>query len=373
MKNITFLLLVSFLFTAACSSNKEYPVKITEENGVKTINNPDYPKEGTYDLALEELYTLGKEEDNSKYILNTPVSINIDSRENLYIFDFGGPKFFVFNKKGEYLRSFGKAGSGPGDISLPAYFKISPDDRLIINDGRSTRFSIMDSLGKHINTVLYKSFHTDMELDSKNNFYASYSEDNMKDLSTEWKSFIPRQIIQKYDALSGGWIEIGRYPGHKMRIKRDATGMLFLSSSSLNGFFWKILPSDKLVTAAPQIYEFTFSNLDGKPLYIVKRDYKPFVNKEYKENSGDDRYRPNFTRHTLMDDKENLWVNLDNGINPENYIYDIFTPDGIFLKQVFSKYPLTLFKGDRVYSLIRSLSAPAIVKVFRYSLKKREK
>lgn len=106
--------LAALFFLASCSSNNEYDVKTTETNGIKTVLNPDFPKEGTFDLQLQEIFTLGKEEDNSKYIFSMPLFIELDSKDNLYVADYDAPKYFVFNSRGEFIRSFGKKGADRG-------------------------------------------------------------------------------------------------------------------------------------------------------------------------------------------------------------------------------------------------------------------
>jgi len=372
MKHLFLLLLISAITFISCSSEKEYPVKITEENGVKTISNPDYPKEGVYDLVLDELFTLGKDEDNSKYIFALPIQINLDSKLNLYVLDWDNFKFFVFDKDGKYLRQFGRRGQGPGDFDTPSDFKMSKDDKIILNDGRNLRISILDSTGKYLSGFPDNRFHTKLEIDSKDNLYTDEIERDMSKLSSVMQQIPLSRIVLNYSKAEKKWIPIEKFSGEVWPMKRTQDGGI-TGGDRKNAFFWKIAPGDNLITGFEDKYEFSTYSLDGKILNKYGRIFSPYRNPDYKEGTMLLPYLPVFTRFSIFDDNGNFWVNINNGRKPKVYIYDIYSENGIFQKQVYSKYRITLFMGDRIYSVVRSETDPVYVKAFKYSLKKREK
>ena len=366
MKTYLIAFCVSLLMVVSCSSNKEYPVKITEENGIKTISNPDYPKEGVYDLALEEKFTLGKEADNSKYIFAMPISIKLDKNNNLYVLDWDSYKFFVFNNEGKYLRSFGRKGEGPGDFDLPAYFDITGDNKLILCDARNMRICYLDSTGKYTGGTII-STPGEIRLDSRDNIYLATSAFEKGKLTNEIQEIKTTNTIKKLDTSNNQWTDIGPFAGATEMI--SSTMMV----SGGNVFYWTITPSDGIITGLMNSYEFTFRDNTGKPTYKINRKFSPFVNPYFKEGSKKSRYLSAFTGKNIFDDKGNFWVNVNNGYEPEKYIYDIYSPDGVFQKQVFSKYLINIIKGDLAYSILRSDKELPYVKAFMYSLKKREK
>ena len=372
MKKLLLTSCLCVVLFVSCSSNKEYPVKITEENGIKTISNPNYPKEGIYDLVLEEKFTLGKEDSNPKYFFGMPAFLELDKNNNLYVFDISYPKIFVFDKTGKYLRSFGRTGNGPGDFGKVSFIKSTNDGKIILHDFHNTRVCLFDTLGNYLDGVLYKSFHSWLQLDSKNNIFITHTNRSIDGLSTQSRLVKTTETIRKLDPVSKQFKDINTYPGtmHYMSITADG-GTMGITTS--DGFWWAISPSDKIITGVADLYEFTFSSLDGKLLYKLTRKHSPFVNKDYKEGSKQNRYRPAFTRHTVVDDKENLWVNLDNGDKPEIYIYDIYSPEGIYQKQVHSKYAPYLFKGGLIYSIIYTDKEIPYVKAFKFSIQKKDK
>lgn len=371
MKSSILSFAVSIFLLTGCSSNKEYDIKTTETNGVKTVSNPNYPKEGVYDLVPEEVYTLGKEKDNSKYIFSRPIFMELDSKENLYVSDYDGPKYFVFNNKGEFLRSFGKQGAGPGDLGGLSFFKISSDDKLVINDmwnGRICRFSLN---GEYINGFTYKKYHSDIGLNSKDIIFATEDEYD-KNKITDKLEFqnITKKFI-KYDPVNNEGIVIKTFQGEKNKMLRNGNGTLTVGP--FNEFVWKISPSDRLYTGFADTYEFNVFDLAGNQLLKFSREYSKIVNPRYKKTHKGEEYLPAFTRFNAFDSAGNFWVNEDNGDSVYTYIYDIFSEDGVFQKQVHSNYKIQLFRGDKIYTFVQKPKEPVYVKAFKYYLKKREK
>lgn len=54
-----------------------------------------------------------------------------------------------FSPRGEYLRSAGKKGHGPGQFERISWVKAIRGDSLLVYDPRSSRFSIVDATGRH--------------------------------------------------------------------------------------------------------------------------------------------------------------------------------------------------------------------------------
>ncbi len=371
MKTLFSLLLISAITFISCSSEKEYPVKITEENGVKTLSNPDYPKEGLYDLVLEELFTLGKDEDNSKYMFTQPQYINLDSKLNLYVLDWEGYKFFVFDKQGNYLRQFGRRGQGPGDFDTPLYFAISNKNELILNDAHNTRICYLDSSGKYLNGFIFNKFHGDLLLDTKDNLYTEEEFYDDSKVTDQPKTIESTKSITRYSFEKKEWESIGKFTGERYIMLKNSNGSM--TTGPINKFVWYISKSDFLINGFSESYEFFKYSLDGKPINKFNRKPTPIANRNFKEGTAQKRFLDPFTRFNLLEDNGNFWVNINNGYIPGQYIYDVFNENGVYLKQVHSKYKIELFRSDRIYSIVHSEKDPTYIKAFKYSLKKREK
>jgi hypothetical protein len=145
------------------------------------------------------------------------------------------------------------------------------------------------------------------------------------------------------------------------------------SGERTNIFFWKISPINKLITGFEDVYEFSIHDLDGKLINKFGRKFTPFVNPNYTEGAKFSRYLPAFTRNNLFDEIGNFWVCVYSEREKSKFIYDVFTNEGIFIKQVYSKHRISQFKGERIYSVVRNDIDPIYIKAFKYSLKKRDK
>jgi hypothetical protein len=358
-----FLLLISISVTA-----QNYPAKITDEKGVKIVGNPNYPKEGVYDLVLEELFTIGLEKDNSKYFLSNVIDVKLDNQGNFYLFDMQC-KIIVFDKQGKYLRQFGQKGKGPGDFEQYTYFAVSSDNKIILNDSDNNRFCFLDLNGKYLNGANYNGRFSQLQLDSKDNLYVN-SADNGKQVVSEKMHYVPiTEKISKYSKKSNSFSIIGSFPGSQMLMA--SKGTQFVMSGIKNEFIWKISPKDILLTGFADSYLFSIYSLDGKLIKKFGRKYSPAANKEYKEGSNDSPYLPAFTRNSQYDSEGNFWSNLDKGEKPDFYIYDIFSDDGIFQKQVYSKQKIKLLKGNLAFVKTSTEKEPLLIKFYKYSLKKK--
>lgn len=72
-----------------------------------------------------------------------------------------------------------------------------------------------------------------------------------------------------------------------------------------------------------------------------------------------------YARHRLFDESGNFWIELFNEDYKENFVYDVFSPEGIYLRQAHVKYRIALFKNGKAYSIIRTDEGLNVVKRFR--------
>ena len=86
----------------------------------------------------------------------------------------------VFDKTGKFLRSFGKAGTGPGEFRTPHMMEFDSQGRLIVADRHNHRIQILTKEGKYI--AEYKEFSrvSGLAIDADDNIYAADSESEPK-------------------------------------------------------------------------------------------------------------------------------------------------------------------------------------------------
>ena len=82
----------------------------------------------------------------------------------------------MFDKDGKFLRSFGKAGTGPGDFRTPHAIRFDSQGRLIVADRHNHRVQILTKDGKYIGEYREFSRVSGLAIDSADMLYAADSE-----------------------------------------------------------------------------------------------------------------------------------------------------------------------------------------------------
>jgi len=82
-----------------------------------------------------------------------PSDIAVDpALKRIYVADSGNHRIAAFDFAGNYLKSFGQEGQGPGKFNRPTGICILPDSRLAVADFGNTRIQIFDRDGKFMKT-----------------------------------------------------------------------------------------------------------------------------------------------------------------------------------------------------------------------------
>jgi hypothetical protein len=106
---------------------------------------------GKLQLKLIRIWGGDEEEDENKFF-NTPYSVAIDHNQLVYICDLHNHCVKVFSNTGDYVRTIGRKGQGPGDLYGPEYITWTTDGDLLVNDGGNRRIQWFspDGKSKHI-------------------------------------------------------------------------------------------------------------------------------------------------------------------------------------------------------------------------------
>ncbi|MBM4117737.1 hypothetical protein FJ251_08330 [bacterium] len=95
-------------------------------------------------IALERLWTIGGESEAEGEVFGIILDLAVDREGRVYLLDTRLSELRVFSPDGEYLRTIGREGEGPGDLFRPQRVAAMPDGSLCVTQfspPRCSRFS----------------------------------------------------------------------------------------------------------------------------------------------------------------------------------------------------------------------------------------
>ena len=104
-------------------------------------------------FTLVEQFVIGDDEEASaEYLLSFPEMARTDSKGNIYVKDRRRADIRVFDAAGQFVTTIGKRGEGPGEMREIIGMHVDDQDRLIVADRMSARFTIFTEMGNGIET-----------------------------------------------------------------------------------------------------------------------------------------------------------------------------------------------------------------------------
>jgi hypothetical protein len=99
------------------------------ENGVLHVKNGATPSGGVETLDLVEQWRIGGDDEDS-VLLGIVTRVLLDKDDNIYLLDGQLSEVQVYSPQGELLRTLGRQGSGPGEVTNPGDVVFMPDGTL---------------------------------------------------------------------------------------------------------------------------------------------------------------------------------------------------------------------------------------------------
>lgn len=347
-----------------------YPVKIETIEGVRTLLNPAFPREGVIRYALQDDLTIGGEGGGAESVLNRPQDLKVDAQGNMYVLDWGDVDFKVFAPDGRHLRTFGKRGQGPGEFDIPAYFVLGADGRIFLLSGRQHQMITLDGTGKYLSSFKLDGFCHGLAVDGLGHVYYTQMLTPEPGGSEEFRLMQNRKALFRSDVLGQEKIKLGEYLDVTMLMKmmKMGEGMASQSLTSRESYTtsWLVGPDDRVYIGYNKDYRLDVHDADGKLLFRFGREFTPIRHPEYKLDGPHPEFYPAFSDwRKFFDEKGNLWLEQYVEDAVKDHVFDVFSPEGIYLKQVRVPETLFLVRGGVAYSIIRQEDEFLVVKRFK--------
>jgi len=108
----------------------EWAGKVETVKGVKYVRNPAQPMQGPTTVKMEALWELGGDTDDEDEFFGVISDIGIDDEGNVYLLDAQLSEVKIFTAEGEFVRTIGREGEGPGEFRRPARMFFTEDGNI---------------------------------------------------------------------------------------------------------------------------------------------------------------------------------------------------------------------------------------------------
>jgi len=371
MKKLRFLMALALILVGiSCSERKtEYPVVIENIDGVGVVSNPDYPRDGRIEYVLEEELAIGGDVDDENYIFHRPQDIQIADDGTIYVMDWGNSTLKLYDQKGKYIRTIGGMGQGPAEFEKAIQFSPSAGGNVYVLDSVRHRVAVLDQKGEYrggfkieegylsgIAAVLDHGIFIGLQLREEN---------------YEWLN------IRRYNSLGEELVDYGEFKLVQRVIKKVKTDYGVSTTSLVSRVeattAWKVSPDGLLYAAFGDRYLISVFNLEGEVILKFGREYSPgsIVVNEKSLSPEEFGVFNGVARRWIFDGEGNIWVEFFREYEPKEIVYDVFSPEGIYLNQVAVPYRIYQIFEGKAFCLVRDENDFVAAKRFRL-LDKRE-
>ena len=284
-----FLACILILFNNCGQSGNEYPIKAEIDDGITVVINPSYPRDGIITLELEEELSIG-EEAGENYIFDSPGEIRVGEEGKIYVSDWGFHNVRCFDKQGQYLRTIGREGQGPGEFES-IRFNLSNDGNIYFMDPVNARVSILDIKGNFINS--FKALNL-----STGHFTIYSDKDNDIYFSQEFRSENDRykMTIHCFSPSGEELLHYGDFQGDFL-ISYERDGKIWQSRRSVSPItVWIVSRDGRLYAGYSGEYRISVYEPNGFLSFKFGREYEPIRDTEI-WLSGTSDFLPAFYRN----------------------------------------------------------------------------
>jgi hypothetical protein len=370
MFGVSLALTISVLLSATPSvSQSRYPVVVGKEKDIKMILNPSYPRDGRFMARMARDMSLGGASTVAAGLLNRPISFEVDDKGFVYVMDWGDCQIKVFDEAGGYVRSIGRKGQGPGEFQTPASFDLMAQDRLCVHDAMQKRILVFSSDGQCLSMLSHKESYSGIRADGQGRLFLDervpIDEPIEKlPLSKEYRLVPYRTRVYRTDNLGKEFSRIADFEGESVAMMSMGQGAIS-GSRSLYTILWCVSRQGRLFGGYSEHYLLGCYGARGEIECYFGRQFPYSKNTRFKGPFARIKTLPVF-RQIWVDDQERLWIELYREEEDQNILYDVFSPEGVYLMRVEADRRIFRIRKQHAYGM--STTDDGEIKVERYTL-----
>lgn len=360
-------LMLSVLATVVSVQQKTNPASTKIQNIVGALATQDSPREGHFVAKLILEVSCGDKEIPTAGLLNKLSELDVDDQGCVYAMDYGDVNIKVYDSNGRFLRTIGRQGQGPGEFGGLAHISLMNHLRICILDFLQRRVIIMTTKGEYLSGFLLSGLFRGLAVDNRDRLFLEKSS-AIKDPNMQ--SDEPREIprvssMYRTDIAGKELVHLTDIFGESIVV--SASGGFVMSRASSFRTVWSLGGDGTLFGGYNENYSIIEFGPDGKKKIIFGRQFSPAKNLDYSGRVGEKKTLPTF-RALVIDEVGNLWVELYQDRDTKGFLYDVFLPDGTYMKQVSIEYEIAKFKNGKIYSIVWSEEGYPSIKRFQMGL-----
>ena len=330
----------------------------TLASGELVVRNTDEPLWDEADMwqFVEEI-RLGTDADDEAPIFGEIISFDVDAQGRIFILDFQTQEVSVFDSDGEYVRTFGGTGAGPGEFEQALAVDISPNGEIWVMEMLYAQLSIFDTHGSYLRsepvgnpgiglTPYSGGFDSMGRYNAVVMFFDEYGESQVMARFD--------QSLTPLDTIAIPETSVERETFTHVTARFSISERIPFQGS----FDWRFSPTGNLWTLTTKEYELVELTPLGETLRRVSRDHDPIPVSEEEMDGVREEFQWFINRGGTVDwsripdtkppvvsffcdDEGNLWVKRQ-AVMPgdEDRLFDLFDPEGRYLGELRLPFPL---------------------------------
>ena len=331
---------------ALADQQPQWKGTITKDGEVVVVNNPKKPQYSADIFSLEEDLAIGGQ-DSAGFIFSELTSVCLSNDGTINVLDGKEKNVKVFGSDGKFLRTFGRAGEGPGEFRVPIRIYFTSKSEILVVDMR--RLSIFKPNGDHIRDISMAALNfSDVCPDSQGDFFAYLI---IRDVSN------PRYELRKIDSE------------FKTLFVLDSSPTPDLNRDGYNPFFpilrWSALSGGRAICGYAVKYELKIFDAKGQvvrkiemssnsPVSISQKDVEERtagVPPPILEKMKIPKYYP-FFRYLATDDEDRIFIlTFERPPGRKGYCFDILDAEGRYIVRAVLPGLMPLIRKGHLYAI----------------------
>ena len=151
MREYAVALAIAALLVSGCGGGDEGPQSASGGGA----GQPVYPElDGIeYDVTLSVVDSIGVELGDSNYVFGQPATADFTPSGDIAVLDMQLFDVRIYDGEGEFVRSFGRQGSGPGEFQMASMLDVAPSGEIVVCDAMGQKLVYFGPDGQYLHAL----------------------------------------------------------------------------------------------------------------------------------------------------------------------------------------------------------------------------